>query len=833
MNWKNKVMKSLLLLCLFTFLPLTTQAAPAWPFPFKVKQPDGTVLTVRLHGDEHFNWVTTTDDILLTTKDNAYYVAKIDDDGQLKATTLLAHDQLLRTAAEQTAIRQQAPRRTLFAERGNQTMAARRAPQVTNSSYFPHTGSPRVLVILAAFQDKGFTLTDPVKSFEQYLNGNTRENYGHRENLNYYSVAKYFETVSHGQFKPQFDIVGPVTLPQNLAYYGGSNSSGSDEDMKVFCTDAVTKAMEAYPNLDLSKYDNVNNDKVLELVYIIHAGYGQNTSGPANTMWAKVSNFSSVPIKDGYSFGRGGCQSELMFNDKYYEDYAKNFPDEASTTPWINGIGPFIHEFSHGMGLPDLYVTTTGDVTKAHNQSMQAWDVMDYGIYNNNGYRPAAYTAWEQEAMGWITIEELKEPTLNISLTPVIDGGKAYKIQNPNNKPNEYIVLENIQLSGINGKAFGHGLLAYHVDYANDVVSMGDNPNNTAGHPRVAVIPSGGDSYPAALIHSEDEPATADKPYSYDEWKAMHAATPFPGTTDVKTLTDEQKLPNFCFYAGNTTTKNSVGHSLYRIKEAENGTITFNYDMEGALTLTDGESITDLQPYAGQTCDIIYKRTFTQDKMATICLPFDYKKQAGETIYTFKGIEKEGDKYIATMQEVNTETLTANTPYMYLPAATGEVDFSGTYNIPATIEAGETTVDDWTFKGTFDKQQWVEAPTDAIYGFSAQDVSEQGISQGQFVKVGAMVEIPALRCYIEHKQSSTPAPQQTNRRADGEELPTIIYLRLLDASGHATAIGSVQTATGSVTFDDSAWYSLDGTRRTGKPAQKGVYINQGKKIVIK
>ena len=574
---KGKHMKTILLLCLFTLLSLSTWAAPAWPFPFKVKQPDGTVLTVRLHGDEHFNWVTTTDDILLTTKDNAYYVAKIDDDGQLKATTLLAHDQQQRTAAEQTAIRQQAPRRTLFAERGNKTMAARRAPQVTYTYYLPHTGSPRVLVILAAFQDKGFTLTN--KSFEQYLNGNTHENYGHHENLNYYSVAKYFETVSHGQFKPQFDIVGPVTLPQNLAYYGGTDSSsGSDEKMEEFCTDAVTKAMEAYPNLDLSKYDNVNNDKVLELVYIIHAGYGQNTTGPANTMWAKVSTFSYVTIKDGYKFGRGGCQSELMFNDKYYEDYAKNFPEEASTMPWINGIGPFIHEFSHGMGLPDLYVTTKGDAKKAHNQSMEAWDVMDYGVYNNGGYRPAAYTAWEQEAMGWITIEELKQPTLNVSLTPVIDGGTAYKIQNPN-KPNEYIVLENIQQKGINRYAFGHGLLAYHVDYAYNSVDMGDKPNNTAGHPRVAVIPSGGDSYPRELTHAEDEPATAEKPYSHDDWKAMHAATPFPGTTDVKTLTDEQALPNFCFYSGDT--KNPVSHSLFNIKE-ENGVITFDYDEDSA-----------------------------------------------------------------------------------------------------------------------------------------------------------------------------------------------------------------------------------------------------------
>jgi hypothetical protein len=30
-----------------------------------------------------------------------------------------------------------------------------------------------------------------------------------------------------------------------------------------------------------------------------------------------------------------------------------------------------------------------------------------------------------------------------------------------------------------------------------------------------------------------------------------------------------------------------------------------------------------------------------------------------------------------------------------------------------------------------------------------------------------------------------------------------------------------------------AWYSLDGRKLSGKPAQKGVYINNGKKIVMK
>lgn len=46
-----------LLLTLLTALAvtLTAKAAPAYPFPITVTQPDGTELTILLHGDEHFN----------------------------------------------------------------------------------------------------------------------------------------------------------------------------------------------------------------------------------------------------------------------------------------------------------------------------------------------------------------------------------------------------------------------------------------------------------------------------------------------------------------------------------------------------------------------------------------------------------------------------------------------------------------------------------------------------------------------------------------------------------------------------------------------------------
>ena len=46
------------------FMALPTFASKANSEPFKVKQADGTELTVVLHGDEHFHWYSTVDSSL-------------------------------------------------------------------------------------------------------------------------------------------------------------------------------------------------------------------------------------------------------------------------------------------------------------------------------------------------------------------------------------------------------------------------------------------------------------------------------------------------------------------------------------------------------------------------------------------------------------------------------------------------------------------------------------------------------------------------------------------------------------------------------------------------
>ena len=254
-----------------------------------------------------------------------------------------------------------------------------------------------------------------------------------------------------------------------------------------------------------------------------------------------------------------------------------------------------------------------------------------------------------------------------------------------------------------------------------------------------------------------------------------------------------------------------------------------------AATLIDGEGITALSTYGGLQCEVTYLRSFTKDKASTVCLPFAYTKKEGDGLfYAFTGIDKENGSYIATMTEPSTTTLTANTPYLYMPSTTGNVDFSGTYTIPATLEAGSTTSDDWTFLGTYETVSWTEAPT-GIYGFSAQNVDAQGISQGEFVKVGAYVRVKPMRCYLKYKNGSnytggSGARSMNRAAATDEELPETISVRLIGANGDITAIGTLHTKTGEVQLD--GWYTLDGTRITGKPTRKGIYVNNGRKVVI-
>jgi len=549
-------MKKLLMIIAMVVLVLQVGAAPARRSLRQVSQPDGTLLTIMQHGDEYHHWTSTTDGTLVVQTKKGCFVAQINDEGRLCATDVLAHEVGQRSERELAVTQEQTNRRALFHERGEQ--AARRAMSIsTSGNYLPHTGSPRVLTILAQYQDVHFTVNHPMQAFEQFLNGDSQQDLGNHNTINQASIRQYFDHCSYGQFTPQFDLVGPVTLPHEMSYYGGSDSNGNDERFTEFCQHTIDQVKEQQLVSDWSRYDN-DGDGRIELVCIIYAGYGQNQDGANETMWAKASK-ENMTIEGNYKVSFFNCCCEL------------NDPD-PTRKDWINGIGPFIHEFSHCMGLPDIYATTSS--AQINNQSMESWDVMDYGLYCGanvyDGSAPAPYLAWEREVMGWSTMEVLEHSQQALCLYPMtnLEQGKAYRIPNADND-NEYIVLENIQQEGLNKYAYGHGLLVYHVAYPSTKVNMTDSPNNWKGHPGVSTVPAGG------LLISSYQRGTG-KTYTRAQWLESIAASTFPGTKNITSLNSDMQLPNYLFYKDSSNTT-AVGFSLDTISEdATTGCITLN-----------------------------------------------------------------------------------------------------------------------------------------------------------------------------------------------------------------------------------------------------------------
>ena len=534
---------------LLTLIAATAMwAAPALRGAFTVTQADGTLLTIEQFGDEYYHWTETADGTLVVPTRQGYFVAVINEKGELTASDVLAHEAQLRDSKEQQLVNQQATRRALFHQQGQRAQAERRTMSISiKSKYLPHDGSPRILTILAAYQDLDFTVNEPKLAFDQYLNGDEIVDLGNMNTLQLCSVRQYFNTCSNGLFTPQFDVVGPVKLPQDMEYYGGKEAGGSDDKFYQLCKDAYQAVKDSVD--DWSLYDN-DNDGNVELVCIIYAGYGQNQGGENSTIWAKASR-QNIAIDNNMRITFFNCSSEL-FNPTKNESHDYSW--------YINGTGAFIHEMSHCMGLPDLYQTNG---TYADNQGMESWSIMDYGLYNRNGFAPSSYNAWEREVMGWDIMEPISAPTQVNLLKPWEDGGMAYKIVNDSND-NEYIVIENIQKQGLNKYAKGHGLLVYHVAYPYSDINMTDHPNNTVGHPAVAVVPASGLFININLTKNGG-------PYTLSEWTASMASAPFPGESAVNELTLQQKLPNYVFYSGD-----SLNVELHNITESEEG-ISFDF----------------------------------------------------------------------------------------------------------------------------------------------------------------------------------------------------------------------------------------------------------------
>lgn len=483
---------------------MAVKAVPAYPVKRTVMLSNGTQVTLTFRGDEHISFYT--DD-----QGNAYQInAKgIAEPIDFKEVSRIWTERLAKANQRRA---ERASRRNAAITRG----VGEASPGLI--------GKKKGLVILMEFQDVKFMTENAHEVINNYFNKEGLNDYGMTA-----SVKDFFKAQSYGQFELDFDVVGPYTTSQKMAYYGAPENGAHDKNPDAMIQEACQKADK---EVDFKDYD-WDGDGEVNQVFVIYAGYGENYGADENTIWPHESH---IYLANG---------AKLILDDTEIGTYACSCELQGTQGTTLAGIGTPCHEFSHCLGLPDFY--NTADQNASYG--MGRWDVMDAGSYNDSGNTPAGYTSYERMFAGWLIPTELKDMTRVTDMKPLTEAPEAYILYNEGNK-NEYYLLENRQNIGFDAALRGHGLLVLHVDYDKEFW-INNRVNANKSHQRLTIIPADN------KLSASNEPGD-----------------PFPGTGGVTELTN-YTTPAAELFNQNTDGSLFMNKSIDNITESEDGLISF------------------------------------------------------------------------------------------------------------------------------------------------------------------------------------------------------------------------------------------------------------------
>lgn len=495
-------------------------AVPALPGILALRQPDGTYVQAQIIGDEHFHYYeTAAGEMLLADPAGVMRPMVLEADG-----SIAARGEITGRPTPESTRRQLVD--AIARIRSAEAQAQQRIAPAEIKQKFPTTGTVTGLILMCEYQDVKFSEGATREHYEELCNTSNLQS-----DITTGSVLDYFTAQSNGLFTPKFDIFGPITLPHERSHYGMTNDIVSQ--FRDACLEADAQG------LDFSKYD-INNDGFVDFLFIIYAGYGQAQGGPFESVWPAMQDLSNYVFDyfDGLNLGVAACSCEL----------------KGGEGTNLDGVGTICHEFSHILGLADIY-----DTSQQSGYGMAHYDIMDVGSYNDNQITPSGYTAMDKFTLGWLTPTSLEGEMKDVRLRPFGDTHDAAFIVNPDN-PNEYYTLENRQQHGWDKGVPGHGLVISYCHY--DPAMWRRNIVNSplsAGYEHVSIV-------------------AADN--SWGTTPANEAADPFPGTGGY-TAFSASTTPAALWRSTQTEFKASVTN----IRETEDGDILFDFS-DGATGVT-------------------------------------------------------------------------------------------------------------------------------------------------------------------------------------------------------------------------------------------------------
>lgn len=486
--------KTLCVLSLMLCCAVSAIAVPAKAGWHTITQSDGSTLTVQTVGNAFNSAILTTDGLMVERGRDGdfYYISSLTG-----MTAVRAHEPAHRTASEKAFV--SAQRRSLTLQPKSYKMPTSkgglRATGSNAQADVPAQGDRVIPIILVEFQDRKFVNTRE-KIIESMLTGDV-------------SVGQYFHDQSNGLYQPKFDVHGIYTLSQNREYYGGHEGTTKDKGIGWMVSEACQLAAD--DGVSFKPYDT-NDDYYCDVVIIIFAGVGEAQASLScpDAIWPCNWTLEAAQY---YKRGGNGAFSPSP-GDPYVNHFAvfNELHGSRETSKTIDGIGTFVHEFGHCLGLPDMYATNNQD-----HFGMGSWDIMCQGCYANDGYSPVGYSAYEKVFMNWV---EYINPEPNTYYTLPVwnqknqDTDKTVRIVSGLNK-NEYFFLENRKRVGWDSFLPGEGILITHVTY--DANRWSRNTVNNEDIQLITIVPAdnklssysvSGDTWPNGFKNSWTDEST-------------------------------------------------------------------------------------------------------------------------------------------------------------------------------------------------------------------------------------------------------------------------------------------------------------------------------------